>query len=128
MYFGLGFLVSGLLSLLFLPAFWRRAVRLSKRRVEMQMPLSMTEIVAERDQLRAEHALEQRRIEQKYAAVTQARAEDLGELGRRATQIVALGESGSGGFFSDIDDHVVKQYRGGQRKPLHRIREVGIAF
>ena len=95
MYFGLGFLVSGLLSLLFLPAFWRRAVRLSKRRVEMQMPLSMTEIVAERDQLRAEHALEQRRIEQKYAAVTQARAEDLGELGRRATQIVALGESGS---------------------------------
>ena len=56
MYFGLGALLTGIVALLFLPLFWRRAVRLSTRSLEMRLPLSMTEIVAERDQLRAEFA------------------------------------------------------------------------
>ena len=90
MYFALGFLVCGLLALLFLPAFWRRAVRLSTRRVEMRLPLSMDEIVAERDQLRAEFALERRRVEQKAEDLAEARARDMAELGRRATRILAL--------------------------------------
>ena len=90
MVFLLGFLVSGLLTLLFLPAFWRRAVRLSTRRLEMQMPLSMGEIVAERDQLRAGYALEQRRLEQKTEALGEAHARDLGEIGRRAILISRL--------------------------------------
>ncbi len=90
MVFALGFLLCGLLTLLFLPAFWRRAVRLSVRRVEMQMPLSMAEIVAERDQLRAEFAAEHRRIERKAEELGEARARDMGELGRRAAQLAAL--------------------------------------
>ncbi len=90
MIFALGFLFSGLLTLLFLPAFWRRAVRLSTRRIEMQMPLTMTEIVAERDQLRAEFAMEQRRIERRAEELTEARARDMSELGRRGAQIAAL--------------------------------------
>ena len=64
MVFAAGFLLAGLLALLFLPALWRRALRLSRRRLEMQMPLSMDEIVAERDQLRAQFASDRRRIEQ----------------------------------------------------------------
>ena len=87
MIFALGFLVSGLLTLMFLPAFWRRALRLSTRRLEMQMPLSMTEIVAERDQLRAEFASERRRIEQRSEALLADHARDMGELGRRARLI-----------------------------------------
>jgi chromosome segregation ATPase len=90
MIFALGFLVSGLLTLMFLPAFWRRALRLSARRLEMQMPLSMAEIVAERDQLRAEFATERRRIEQHSEALVAERARDKGELGRRARLIGAL--------------------------------------
>ena len=90
MYFALGILVSGLLALLFLPAFWRRALRLSTRRLEMQLPLSMTEIVAERDQLRAEFAIEQRRVEKQVEDLSDARARDLAELGRRATHIATL--------------------------------------
>ena len=90
MIFALGFLVSGLLTLIFLPAFWRRALRLSTRRLEMQMPLSMAEIVAERDQLRAEFAIERRRIEQHSEALVADRARDMGELGRRARLIAGL--------------------------------------
>ncbi len=90
MFFALGFLISGLLALLFLPAFWRRAVRLSTRRLQMQLPLSMTEIVAERDQLRAEFAIGRRRVEQRAEALSEARARDMAELGRRSIQIAAL--------------------------------------
>ena len=38
MYVALGFLLASLLALMVAPAFWRRAVRLTKRRVEMTMP------------------------------------------------------------------------------------------
>ena len=48
MIFALGFLLCGLLALLILPAFWRRAMRLSTRRLEMLMPLSMDEVLAQR--------------------------------------------------------------------------------
>jgi chromosome segregation ATPase len=88
--FALGFLVAGLLTLLILPAVWRRAVRLSARRLEMQMPLSMTEIVAERDQLRAEFALKQRQLEQHSEGLINALAEAKAELGRRTILITGL--------------------------------------
>lgn len=84
MVFSLGFLCAGLLALLLLPAVWRRAVRLSRRRLETLTPLSMDEIVAERDLLRAQFALERRRLEQAKEAVEETRARDMAELGRRA--------------------------------------------
>jgi chromosome segregation ATPase len=87
MIFALGFFVAGLLALLFLPAVQRRAARLSARRLEMQLPLSMEEIVAERDQLRAEFAVERRRIEQKLEAAGEAAAEHMGEIGRHTATI-----------------------------------------
>lgn len=92
MIFALGFLVAGLLTLLFLPAFWRRAMILSRRQIEMQIPLSMAEVVAERDQLRAEFAAEQRKLEQRLEAQNEARARERVELGERAIKAAGLGE------------------------------------
>jgi chromosome segregation ATPase len=65
-------------------------MRLSRRRLEMQMPLSMEEIVAERDQLRAEFATEHRKIEQRAELVETQNAHNLSELGRRSTLISAM--------------------------------------
>lgn len=90
MYFALGFLVAGLLTLMFLPAFWRRALRLSMRRLQMLAPMSMEEVVAERDLLRAEFAVRERRLEQEIEAVKTARAGALAESGRRAAHIIEL--------------------------------------
>jgi chromosome segregation ATPase len=92
MIFALGFLFAGLAALAFAPAFWRRANRLTRRRLEMQVPLSVQEILAERDQLRAEFAVEQRRIELRAAQTNLAHAADRSELGRRAAEISALNE------------------------------------
>ncbi len=90
MYFALGFLVAGLFTLMFLPAFWRRALRLSMRRLQMLAPMSMEEVVAERDLLRAEFAVRERRLEQEMDAVKTARAVDLAEMGRHAARIAGL--------------------------------------
>jgi chromosome segregation ATPase len=87
MYFALGFLVAGLITLLFLPAFWRRALRLSMRRLQMLAPMSMEEVVAERDLLRAEFAVRERRLEQEMEAVKAARATDLAAIGRHAARV-----------------------------------------
>jgi chromosome segregation ATPase len=87
MLFALGFLVAGLIALAAAPAFWRRAIRLSTRRLEMQLPLSPEEILAGRDLLRAEFAVERRRLEQKAEALNLVHAADMTELARRAAVI-----------------------------------------
>jgi len=87
MLFALGFLVAGLIALAAAPAFWRRAIRLSTRRLEMQLPLSAEEIAASRDLLRAEFAVEKRQVEQEAEALNRVHAADMAELGRRAAII-----------------------------------------
>jgi chromosome segregation ATPase len=90
MIFALGFLAAGLIALAFAPAFWRRALRLTRRRLETQVPLSVEEILADRDHLRAEFAVERRRLEIRVADVVQAHAADRSELGRRTAEILEL--------------------------------------
>lgn len=90
MIFALGFLFAGLLTLMFLPAIWRRALRLTHRRLEQRLPISMTEVAAERDQLRAQFAIERRRIEQAGEALVETRAKDLAELSRRGARLTVL--------------------------------------
>jgi chromosome segregation ATPase len=93
MIFALGFLVAGLLTLAILPAVWRRALRLSARRLEMQMPLSMTEILAQQDQLRAQFAVKERGFEQRAEVAAEAIAATKSELGRRAARLSVLATS-----------------------------------
>ncbi|MGA8173008.1 MAG: hypothetical protein WB816_19565, partial [Methylocystis sp.] len=90
MYFALGLLVAGLFMLMFLPAFWRRAMRLSMRRLQLLAPLSREQAIAERDLLRAEFALRERRVEQEMDAIKASKAADLLEIGRHAARIADL--------------------------------------
>ena len=77
--FGLGMLTAGLVWLMLLPAFWRRAVRLTRARLEKSLPVSANEILAEQDRLRAEHAVAEARLrdqaERAQAALVAAKAE-----------------------------------------------------
>ncbi|MCL2385078.1 MAG: hypothetical protein FWC84_04535 [Alphaproteobacteria bacterium] len=88
MIFALGFLIAGLIALAVAPAFWHRAIRLSRRRLEMQLPLSPQEILAAQDLLRAEFAVEQRRLEQNAEHLENLRAADRLELGRQTGLIL----------------------------------------
>ena len=95
MMFTLGVLTTGLLALAALPAIWSRAVRLSTARLSRLVPLSSDEIAAERDHIRAAHAVELRRTEQRLERVDAARAALLSEEGRLKTRVVGLEQEGA---------------------------------
>ena len=61
--FILGFLSAVFLAVLVAPAIWRRAVALTHRRIEATLPLTLNEIRADKDALRAEHAMAARKLE-----------------------------------------------------------------
>jgi DNA repair exonuclease SbcCD ATPase subunit len=79
MYFALGLLFAGLLALIVLPAVWKRAVRLTKKRIEAATPITLAEFRADKDQLRAEFALTTRRLETTIETLRARLAEQRGE-------------------------------------------------
>lgn len=86
----LGFLSASLLGLAALPALARRADRLARKRAEAAFPLSLAEIAADRDHLRAELAIQVRALEQKAESSFAAKASAMGEIGRRDMTISRL--------------------------------------
>jgi len=87
LYVALGFLLAGLVVLLFLPALWGRASRLSMRRLQMLAPFTREEAIAQRDLLRAEYAFRERRIAQELEEAKATKAKHLLEIGRKTVQI-----------------------------------------
>lgn len=90
MYFALGMLVAGLVALIILPAVWKRAVRLTKRRIEAATPITMAEFRADKDQLRAEFALSTRRLEMNVETLRKRLAEQLGDVNQKRSDLGAL--------------------------------------
>ncbi len=90
MYFGIGFLVAALLGLLFVPLVHNRAVRLTMRRLEAATPLSMAEIRADKDQLRAEFAMSTRRLEMSVEQMKTKTTTQLADLGKKSDAINQL--------------------------------------
>jgi chromosome segregation ATPase len=90
MYFGIGFLTASLLGLVIVPLVHNRAVRLTRRRVEAATPLSIAEIQADKDQLRAEFAISTRRLELSVEQLKARSTGQLSELGKQAEAITRL--------------------------------------
>jgi chromosome segregation ATPase len=90
MYFALGGLAASLLALAILPAVWRRAVRLTKKRIEAATPITMAEFRADKDQLRAEFALSTRRLEMNVEALRRRLSEQLRDINRKRTEVGAI--------------------------------------
>lgn len=65
----LGFLAASFLALAGGRLLWSRAVRLTVRRLENQLPSSVGEIVAAQDMIRAEHAVQVRGLERAVSAL-----------------------------------------------------------
>ncbi len=96
MFFGIGFLVAALIGLVIVPLVHTRAVRLTMRRLEAAAPLSMAEIQADKDQLRAEFAMSTRRLEMSVEQLKTKSTSQLAELGKKGDAVnrlkVELGE------------------------------------
>src|SRR5215213_10299127 len=96
MYFGIGFLLASLLGVVVGFAVNSRAQRLTMRRLEAATPVSMAEIQADKDQLRAEFAMSTRRLEMRVDQLKGKTTSQLAELGKKTDAInrlkIELGE------------------------------------
>ena len=112
MYFGIGFLVAALLCLLFVPLVHNRAVRLTMRRLEAATPLSIAEIRADKDQLRAEFAMSARRLEMSVDKLKHQTTSQLAELGKKTDAInrmkLELGEKNATIFSLEAREKAMK--------------------
>src|SRR5262250_3663388 len=90
MLFGIGFLVASVIGLGIIPLVHNRAVRLTVRRLEAATPLSMAEIQADKDQLRAEFAMSTRRLEISVEQLKAKTTSQLAELGKKSDAINRL--------------------------------------
>ena len=113
MYLAIGFLVSMLFGLMIVPLVHNRAVRLTTRRLEAATPLSMAEIQADKDQLRAEFAMSARRLEMSVDQLKNRTTSQLAELGKKTDAInrmkIELGEKNATIFSLEAREKAVKE-------------------
>jgi predicted nucleic acid-binding Zn-ribbon protein len=86
----LGFLLGCLLALILAPPLWNRAVKLTTRRLEATMPMTLNDIQADKDQLRAEFAIELRKVEVALDKAREKAARELIEANKRRGEIAML--------------------------------------
>ncbi|CAN5302985.1 hypothetical protein BH10PSE11_BH10PSE11_05730 [soil metagenome] len=112
MYLAIGFLVSMLFGLMIVPLVHNRAVRLTTKRLEAATPLSMAEIQADKDQLRAEFAMSARRLEMSVEQLKNKTSSQLADLGKKADAInrlkIELGEKNAVIFSIEAREKVLK--------------------
>jgi len=113
MYLAIGFLVSMLCGLMIVPLVHNRAVRLTTRRLEAATPLSMAEIQADKDQLRAEFAMSARRLEMSVEQLKNRTTSQLADLGKKTDAInrmkIELGEKNATIFSLEAREKAVKE-------------------
>lgn len=90
MFGALGFLLGCLLALMLAPPLWNRAVKLTTRKLEATMPMSLNDIQADKDQLRAEFAIELRKVEVALDKAKEKAARELIEANKRRVEIAVL--------------------------------------
>jgi chromosome segregation ATPase len=112
MYLAIGFLVSMLFGLMIIPLVHNRAVRLTTRKLEAATPLSMAEIQADKDQLRAEFAMSARRLEMSVDQLRNKTTSQLAELGKKSDAInrmkLELGEKNATIFALEAREKAIK--------------------
>lgn len=90
LFFSLGFLCAGFIALLLAPVIQRRAERLTRRRIEATVPLTLNEIQADKDRMRAEFAMTIRRLEMSADSYREKATAQLIEINRKREELRAL--------------------------------------
>jgi chromosome segregation ATPase len=90
MYFAGGFLVACLFALALISSVHHRAVRLTQHRLADSIPVSLNEIQADRDKLRARFAMSTRRLEVTVEQLQAKVTTQLSELARKSEAIARL--------------------------------------
>lgn len=92
LFFLLGVLCAAFVVGLVAPSIWRRASILTRRRVEAELPLTLTEIQGEKDGLRAVYAVQARKLEMQIKALCEQKALQSIKLGKQHQKLKRLAE------------------------------------
>jgi chromosome segregation ATPase len=124
LFFILGFLCAAFLVSLIAPAVWRRAVVLTRRRLEASLPLTQAEIQADKDRVRAEYAMKTRRLEIVAKDLQEKVAEQLVEIarGREALKGLAVEKQEKNQALSDLQAKNAELRQ--REEDLHRLSEM----
>ena len=90
LFLAIGFLAAALAALAAAPLVSRRAMRLAVARARLRAPITEKQAIADADALRAQHAVEQARIERKLTLAEEASAGLRVAAGRQAAEIIRL--------------------------------------
>ncbi len=111
MFFGLGFFTACLATIFVANAVWRRAVRLTTKRVQSAMPISLAEIKADRDQLRADFAMSTRKLELSVDELKQKMQGQVTEIAKKNEQVrlLLLEAKSKSDSLRDLEQHEQNQ-------------------
>ena len=101
----LGFLLATLIAVLLAPAYRARAMRLTYKHMRRVMPLTESELLLDRDRLRAHYAVRIHELETKLEKLRLAAARQQVEVNRRDATISAL-ESELAKLRSELEENV----------------------
>ncbi|CAM5454824.1 myosin heavy subunit [Aquamicrobium terrae] len=125
LFFILGFLAATFLVVLVGPAVWRRAVVLTRRRIAAAAPLTLAEMQADKDRIRAGFALTARKLEMEIKALKDRVAAQMVELGRAGEELKKLaaerdtqGQALAAERARDAELEAMLEERGGQVRTL----------
>ena len=90
MLIALGFVAALLVSLLVIRGVWRYGVNLGKRRIERRAPSAIAELKADRDRLKAEFAMQGRRLQLRLDDLKTRMAEQMAEASRNRNRLEQL--------------------------------------
>jgi hypothetical protein len=86
----LGFALCLVFVLLFGRALWSMAMRLGARRQAKQIPIEMLELQADRDRLRADHAMMSRKLELRLDDIKTRMTEQMAEVSRHRNRVQTM--------------------------------------
>ena len=86
----LGFALALLVALLFGRAMWNVAMSMGARRNAKNIPVQMLELQADRDRLRAEHAMMSRKLELRLEDIKSRMTEQMAEVSRNRNRVQSL--------------------------------------
>jgi predicted RNase H-like nuclease (RuvC/YqgF family) len=90
MFIALGFALALVLVLLFGHTVWNIAMRLGARRQAKQIPTAMLELQADRDRLRADHAMMSRKLELRLEDIKTRMTEQMAEVSRHRNRVQSM--------------------------------------
>ena len=107
MIFALGAITCGLLVLLIMPTIWNRAVRLTRMRLEATSPMTMAEIQGDRDLMRAEFAMQARRLERDVEKLQEMASRQVIEINRKreALALVSAERDEKDQIIEEVEQH-----------------------